>query len=149
MSETEYQPGEQEDRVAQEEAMRQLRQELAAAPAADVVAQAAAHLATFAYVRLGIPPEEYERFRDLAAARVLIDAFAGLIEGVRGRLGEGEDQLEQALASLRMTYAQVSAGAVPAAGGPAPGPGPARPAPDEEESRLHRPPSGLWVPGQD
>src|SRR5919198_3491666 len=99
---------EQSEEAAQAEAMRQLQEELASAPVEVVVMQAAAHLATFAYVRLGIPPEEYERFRDLAAARVLIDAFAGLIEGVRGRLGEGEDELRQALAALRMTYAQLS-----------------------------------------
>jgi Domain of unknown function (DUF1844) len=147
MSET--QPGERDDQAAQEEALRQLREELAAAPAGDVVAQAAAHLATFAYVRLGIPPEQYERFRDLAAARVLIDAFGGLIEGVRGRLGEGEHELQQALAALRMTYAQLVAGAAPAASGAGPEAAAGQPAPGDEGSRLHRPPSGLWVPGQD
>jgi hypothetical protein len=129
----------EDDQQAQAEAMRQLREELATAPVGDVVAQAAAHLATFAYVRLGIPPEENQRFRDLDAARVLIDALGGLIGAVRGHLGPGEDQLLEALAALRMTYAQASS----AAARPAPGAGPA-----EEDPRLHRP-SGLWVPGQD
>ncbi len=135
-----------DDQAAQEEAMRQLREELAAAPVGDVVAQAAAHLATFAYVRLGLPPEQNQRFRDLDAARVLIDAFGGLIDGARGRLGQGETELRQVLAELRMTYARMaSAEELPEAGEDA---GAERPAPPEEQPGLHRP-SGLWVPGQD
>lgn len=134
---------ERAERAAEAEAMRQLREELAAAPVGDVVAQAAAHLATFAYARLGIPPEQNQRYRDLDAARVLIDAFGGLIGAVRGRLGEGEAELHEALASLRMTYASVSGGpSRPATGGVPPG------QEEPEEPRPHRP-SGLWVPGQD
>jgi hypothetical protein len=144
---------EQADRAAQAEAMRQLHEELASSPVGDVVAQAAAHLATFAYVRLGIPPEENRRFRDLDAARVLIDALGGLLGAVRGRLGADESTLQEGLAALRMTYASVSGQRGPAAAGPGPQPpGPARPPREEEpptqEPRLHRP-SGLWVPGQD
>jgi hypothetical protein len=136
---------EQSDEAAQAEAMRQLQEELASAPVEVVVMQAAAHLATYAYVRLGIPPEENERFRDLAAARVLIDAFGGLVQAMQGRLGRAEDELEQALAGLHMTYAQLASGAVPGPAGEAEPP----PSPAPEEPRLHRPPSGLWVPGQD
>ena len=141
---------EQDEQAAQAEAMRQLRDELATAPVGDVVTQAAAHLATFAYVRLGIPPEQYQRFRDLDAARVLIDAFGGLIGAVRGHLGQDEGRLHEALADLRMTYAQASS----ASAGPAPAerPTPAQPAqpaqPARDEPNVHRP-SGLWVPGQD
>ena len=140
-----------EDEAAEAEAMRRLREELASAPVGDVVAQAAAHLATFAYVRLGIPPEENQRFRDLDAARLLIDALGGLIGALQGRLGQSEAALQEALAALRMTYAQAAAGA---AGQPPPGPGATQPPPDEpvqppgDEPRPHRP-SGLWVPGQD
>jgi hypothetical protein len=140
----------QTDQAAEAAAMRQLREELASSPVGDVVAQAAAHLATFAYVRLGIPPEENQRFRDLDAARVLIDALGGLVGAVRGRLGEGEGALQEALAALRMTYASMSGQQGPQ--GPAgAGPEPSRPAPAQpprEEPRPHRP-SGLWVPGQD
>jgi Domain of unknown function (DUF1844) len=137
--------GGQSDEAAQAEAMRQLQEELASAPVEVVVMQAAAHLATYAYVRLGIPPEENDRFRDLAAARVLVDAFAGLVQAMRGRLGRAEDELEQALAGLHMTYAQLAAGAEPGPEGGAEPP----PSPAPEEPRLHRPSSGLWVPGQD
>src|SRR6266511_2908546 len=113
----------------QAEAMRQLQHELASAPPIEVVAQAVAHLATLAYVRLGVPPQENQRYQDLDA--------------VEGRLGAGDEELYQALAALRMTYAGIRGqeGAGPPPGG---GPEPAEP----EEQRPRRP-SGLWVPGQD
>jgi Domain of unknown function (DUF1844) len=120
------------------EAIRQLHHELASAPPIEVVAQAVAHLATLAYVRLGVPPEENQRYQDLDAARVLIDALGGMLLAVEGRLGPGADELYQALASLQMTYAAI----VGQPGGQAPEP--ERPA----EPGLRRP-SGLWVPGQD
>lgn len=128
----------------QAEAMRQLQHELASAPPVEVVAQAVAHLATLAYVRLGVPPQENQRYQDLEAARLLIDALGGLLGAVEGRLGPGVEELYQALAALRMTYASISgqegAGA-PAGRGPEPAPEPRQEAP--------RRPSGLWVPGQD
>lgn len=128
----------------QAEAMRQLQHELASAPPIEVVAQAVAHLATLAYVRLGVPPQENQRYQDLEAARVLIDALGGLLGAVEGRLGPGAEELYEALAALRMTYASVTgqggAGAPPAGRGP-------EPTPAEEERRQR--PSGLWIPGQD
>ena len=148
--------GERARAAAEAEAMRQLHHELASAPAIDLIAQAVTHLATFAYVRLGIPPQENLRYRDLGVARVLIDALGGLLGAVQGRLGPGEEELHQALAALRMTYASVASqeGAGAAAGGPSGAEGPGEPGgaggePRREEPRLHRPPSGLWVPGQD
>jgi hypothetical protein len=136
--------GREQADLDQAEAMRQLQHELATAPVIDVVAQAVAHLATLAYVRLGVPPQDNQRYQDLEAARVLIDALGGLLDAVKGRLGPGDDELYQALAALRMTYAGISGQQA----GPPPGQGPEPPKPAAEE-RLHRPPSGLWVPGQD
>jgi Domain of unknown function (DUF1844) len=126
----------------QAEAMRQLQHELATAPPVEVVAQAVAHLATLAYVRLGVPPQENQRYQDLEAARVLIDALGGMLGAVEGRLGPGAEELYQALAALRMTYASVSGQQA----GPPPGQGPEPPRPAEEPPRR---PSGLWIPGQD
>ena len=127
----------------QAEAMRQLQDELASAPPIEVVAQAVAHLATLAYVRLGGPPQENQRYQDLEAARVLIDALGGMLDAVEGRLGAGDEELYQALAALRMTYASISG---QEGAGPPPGRGPE---PAEPEEQRPRRPSGLWVPGQD
>jgi Domain of unknown function (DUF1844) len=127
----------------QAEAMRQLQHELASAPPIEVVAQAVAHLATLAYVRLGVPPQENQRYQDLEAARVLIDALGGMLGAVEGRLGPGAEELYQALAALRMTYASITG----QQGAAAPPGRPAEPSP-AEEPRMQRP-SGLWVPGQD
>jgi hypothetical protein len=128
--------------AAEAEAIRQLHHELASAPPIEVVAQAVAHLATLAYVRLGVPPEENQRYQDLDAARVLIDALTGMLQAVEGRLGPGAEELYQALASLQMTYVAI-AGQGGAEAGEAP--------PEQErpsEPRIQGP-SGLWVPGQD
>jgi len=127
--------------------LEQLREQLASVSAADVVAEAALSLIALAYVRLGVPPSEHERFRDLDQARLLVDALGGLLAATEGRLGAPEPSLRDALASLRMAFAEVAAhleahpddAAGPAAGSE----------PEPEDSGILRPPSGLWVPGQE
>jgi hypothetical protein len=127
--------------------LEKLREQLASVPAGDVVAEAALSLIALAYVRLGIPPEQHERFRDLDAARLLVDALGGMLAATEGRLGAPEPSLREALANLRMAYAEVAAHleAHPEAAAPAG----AAAEPEPEDSGILRPPSGLWVPGQD
>ena len=126
--------------------LEQLREQLASVPAGDVVAEAALSLIALAYVRLGIPPEQHERFRDLDAARLLVDALGGMLAATEGRLGAPEPSLREALANLRMAYADVAAHleAHPEAAA-----APAAAEAEPEDSGILRPPSGLWVPGQD
>jgi Domain of unknown function (DUF1844) len=124
--------------------LEQLREQLASVSAGDVVAEAAMSLIALAYVRLGIPPEQHARFRDLDAARLLIDALGGLLSATGGRLGAAEPSLRDALANLRLTFAEVAA----TAGGGAPRT-PPETDPEPEDSGILRPPGGLWVPGQD
>ena len=123
--------------------LEQLREQLAAVSAADVVAEAAMSLIALAYVRLGIPPSQPERFRDLDQARLLVDALGGMLTAADGRLGPPEPSLRDALASLRMAFAEVAAHleAHPD-DAPAPAPGP-----EPEDPGHLRPPSGLGVPG--
>jgi hypothetical protein len=125
--------------------LEELREQLASVSAGDVVAEAALSLIALAYVRLGIPPEQHERFRDLDAARLLVDALGGMLAATEGRLGAPEPSLRDALATLRMTFADVAAHLETQPDGP---PDPAA-SPDPEDSGILRPPSGLWVPGQD
>jgi Domain of unknown function (DUF1844) len=129
--------------------LEQLREQLASVAAGDVVAEAALSLIALAYVRLGIPPEQHARFRDLDQARLLVDALGGLLSATEGRLGAPEAGLRDALANLRMAYAEVAAHleAHPEeAAAPEQEPAPAA---QPEDSGILRPPSGLWVPGQD
>jgi len=129
------------------EQLEQLREQLASVSAGDVVAEAALSLIALAYVRLGIPPERHERFRDLDAARLLIDALGGMLSATEGRLGAPEPNLRDALAQLRLAFAEVAA--QPQAGHPAGTAAPRPPEREPEDSGILRPPSGLWVPGQD
>ena len=125
--------------------LEQLREQLASVSAGDVVAEAALSLIALAYVRLGIPPEQHERFRDLDAARLLVDALGGMLAATEGRLGAPEPSLREALANLRMAFADVAAHLE---AHPDDSPSPAA-GPEPDDSGLLRPPSGLWVPGQD
>jgi Domain of unknown function (DUF1844) len=127
------------------EQLEQLREQLASVSAGDVVAEAALSLIALAYVRLGIPPEQHERFRDLDAARLLVDALGGMLAATEGRLGPAEASLRGALANLRMAFADVAAH-LEANPGAATAPAAE---PEPEDSGILRPPSGLWVPGQD
>jgi hypothetical protein len=121
--------------------LEQLREQLASVSAGDVVAEAALSLIALAYVRLGVPPEQHARFRDLDAARLLVDALGGMLSATEGRLGPPEPSLRDALANLRLAFAEAAAH-------PNDVQEPA-PAPEPDDSGILRPPSGLWVPGQD
>jgi Domain of unknown function (DUF1844) len=126
--------------------LEQLREQLASVSAGDVIAEAALSLIALAYVRLGIPPEQHARFRDLDEARLLVDALGGMLSTTGGRLGAAEPGLRDALASLRMAFADVAQDV----GGSAPhDPSGTVPQPQPEDPSILRPPSGLWVPGQD
>jgi Domain of unknown function (DUF1844) len=128
--------------------LEQLREQLASVSAADVVAEAALSLIALAYVRLGIPPEQHARFRDLEAARLLVDALGGMLSASEGRLGAAEPSLRDALAGLRMAFAEAATHAADA-GGSAPRVPPETEPEAPEDPGILRPPSGLWVPGQD
>jgi Domain of unknown function (DUF1844) len=125
--------------------LEQLREQLASVPAGEVVAEAAVPLITMAQMRLGLPPEHNARFRDLDAARLLVDALGGLLAATEGRLGAPEPSLRNALANLRLAFAEVAAHPDHPAGEASAPP----PPPEPEDSGIPRPPSGLWVPGQD
>jgi hypothetical protein len=143
------------------DALERMREQLMSISAADVVAEAAMPLLTLAYARLGLPPEEHERYRDLPAARLLIDALGGMLDGVEGRLGRVEPELRDALARLRMAYVDVARhageehqpGAAPGGqggdrdGGVAGEPDDGTATKGGPDERIARP-SGLWVPGQ-
>jgi hypothetical protein len=130
--------------------LEEMREQLASFSAGDVIAEAGLSLVTLAYVRLGVPPEQHEQYRDLEAARLLIDALGGMLAAVEGRVGAAEPGLRDALAGLRMTYVEVAAQVQARQAGPkaeqpaAPGPQPQQP----EGPGIYRP-SGLWVPGRD
>jgi hypothetical protein len=125
--------------------LEQLREQLASVPAGEVVAEAAVPLITMAQMRLGLPAEHNARFRDLGDARLLVDALGGLLAATEGRLGAPEPSLRNALANLRLAFAEAAAHPEHPAGESSAPP----PPPEPEDSGILRPPSGLWVPGQD
>jgi hypothetical protein len=81
--------------------LEQLRDQLAKAPAAEVVANHAFGLFELAALHLSLKPPQLDQ------AQLAIDALAALVEGMAGRLGEHEPQLREGLAQLRIAYVQI------------------------------------------
>jgi hypothetical protein len=97
-------PGEEADPELAEE-LHQLREQLAATPAGDIVANHAVGLWQLAIVHLAPEGDTPPRLEE---ARVAIDAMASLVEGLGERLGAHEAPLRDALAQLRLVFVQVS-----------------------------------------
>lgn len=94
--------------LAQE--LDELREQLAATPVADILANHAVGLWQLAIVHLAPDPHTPPR---LDEASLAVDAMAALVEGLGHRLGEHEAPLRDALAQLRMAYVQVTEGGAP------------------------------------
>jgi hypothetical protein len=102
-----------EEMAAQMAEMAELAEQLATTPAELVIANHAYGLFQLASLHLSLQPPQLDQ------ARLAIDACGALVEGLRGRLGEPEEQLVEGLAQLRLAFVQIS-GAIQAQGGPAP-----------------------------
>ena len=95
-----------------QEQLAALQEQLAKTPPEVVIANHAFGLFELAALHLSLQPPQ------LGEAKLAIDAFASLVEGLAGRLGEPEAQLKDGLAQLRMAFVQISAaGGASAAGG--------------------------------
>jgi hypothetical protein len=81
--------------------MDAMRQQLAQTPAEVVIANHCYGIFELATIYLSnSPPMFFE-------ARLAIDGLGGLLEAVKGRLGEAEPSLLQALSQLRLAYVQL------------------------------------------
>jgi len=78
-----------------------MRAELAAAPVEVVVANHCYGMFELAAVYLSQQPPL------LDSARLAIDALGCLVDGLEGRLGEGERALKEGLTNLRLAYVQI------------------------------------------
>jgi hypothetical protein len=81
--------------------MAQVRAQLLSVPAATVVANHVMGLYELAAIHLSAQPP------NLDEGRVAIDAMAGVVEALEGRLGESETVLRDALAQLRLAFVQL------------------------------------------
>jgi hypothetical protein len=96
--------------------MEELRLQLAETPAELVIANHCYGLFELAALHLSVQPPQLEQ------AQVAIDALGLMVEGLAGRLGEPEQQLQDGLSQLRMAFVQIKAGLT---GSEAPPPPPA------------------------
>jgi len=93
------------DDEAAREQLRELREQLAATPVADIIANHAIGLWELALLHLspdeGMPP-------DLDEARLAIDGVAALVEGLGERLDRHQEPLREALAQLRLAFVEIT-----------------------------------------
>lgn len=96
-------PEERERAEAMVGEMNEVRAQLASAPAVMVVANHAMGLYELAAIHLSQQPP------NLPEAKVAVDAFGALVETLRGKLGEDEGTLTDALTQIRLAFVQLSA----------------------------------------
>jgi hypothetical protein len=89
-----------EEEVA--ERMEALRQQIATTPVEGIIAQSAYQLFEIAALHLSLVPPQLDQ------ARLAIDGFGLLVEGLEGRLGADGDTLNDGLAQLRLAFVTVS-----------------------------------------
>ena len=94
-------PEEREQTMAMAAEMDAVRRQLAEVPASVVVANHAMGMYELAAIHLSSQPPNF------VEAQVAIDAMAAIVEGLKGRLGENESTLIDALGQLRMAYVQL------------------------------------------
>jgi len=83
--------------------LEELQHQLVSTPAELVVANHAYGLFELAAIHLSQKPPR------LDDARLAVDAMAVLVEGLKGRLGENESALNDALSQIRLAFVQISA----------------------------------------
>lgn len=105
----------QEEAQQMEQRLEELREQLVSTPAEVVVANHLYGLFELAAIHLSQSPP------GLRDARLAIDAMAAVVEGLKGRLGEAERPLTDALAQIRLAFVQIgeTAAAPPGSSGTA------------------------------
>jgi hypothetical protein len=95
-------PDDHEDASLDEEELRRVRDHLAATPADVVIANHAYGIFELAGLHLSLDPPQLDQ------ARLCIDAFALLVDGLGDRLGDPASQLREALSQLRLAFVAVA-----------------------------------------
>jgi hypothetical protein len=95
-------PVDKDDGGYDEAEIEEMRRQLLEAPVEVVVANHAYGLFELAALHLGSAPP------NLDEARLAVDAFGAIVEGLEGRLGQAEPSLREALAQIRLAYVQIS-----------------------------------------
>jgi uncharacterized protein with GYD domain len=94
-------PEERERAMAMAAEMDDVRRQLASVPASVVVANHVMGLYELAAIHLSADPPNFPE------AQLAIDAMGAVVEGLRGRLGDNEPTLVDALGQLRLAFVQL------------------------------------------
>lgn len=84
------------------ERLEALREQIARTPVDQIIAQSAYQFFEIAALHLSLVPPQLDQ------ARLAVDAFGLLVEGLGDRLGAPAEELRQGLQQLRLTYVTVA-----------------------------------------
>ena len=84
------------------ERLEALREQIARTPVDQIIAQSAYQFFEIAALHLSLVPPQLDQ------ARLAVDAFGLLVEGLGDRLGEPAQELRTGLQQLRLTYVTVA-----------------------------------------
>ena len=91
-----------EEQARLEQELAEMQEQLASTPASVIIANHAIGLFQLAALHLGRQPP------DLDEGRLAIDAMAGILERLAGRLGDQEQGLRDGLAQLQLAFVQLT-----------------------------------------
>jgi hypothetical protein len=95
-------PEEQEQARAMAAELADTRKRLSEAPAAEVIANHVMGIYELAAIHLSNQPPSIDE------AKVAIDAMAGIMSSLSGRLGQNESVLREALQQIQVAFVQIS-----------------------------------------
>ncbi|MDG1844766.1 MAG: hypothetical protein P8J01_00065 [Acidimicrobiales bacterium] len=95
-------PDEQEQARAMAAELADARKRLSEAPAAEVIANHVMGIYELAAIHLSNQPPSIDE------AKVAIDAMAGIMSSLSGRLGQNESVLREALQQIQVAFVQIS-----------------------------------------
>lgn len=95
-------PDEQEQARAMATELADARKRLSEAPAAEVIANHVMGIYELAAIHLSNQPPSIDE------AKVAIDAMAGIMSSLSGRLGQNESVLREALQQIQVAFVQIS-----------------------------------------
>ncbi|MHB8779915.1 MAG: DUF1844 domain-containing protein [Candidatus Geothermincolia bacterium] len=96
-----------EEELTEEQLRELLREQMERVTVGDMVEQMMLTLASVGYQKMGIP-EVNAQFRDLAQARLAIDALAALLQAAEGKLDAAKlAPFQSTLANMRLNFVQA------------------------------------------
>lgn len=100
---------EKEQKIEEEKLREKIEDEVKKIPSKDIIIQMMVTLVSQTYIKLGLPKEENEKYKNLNEAKIAIDAFSSLLNTLEPHLNENEKKsFQSTLTNLRLNFVSES-----------------------------------------